>query len=50
MLQSGGSKPVEKKPVEKKTYEKRENTYKREAKAENAIYGRNISIEATPIK
>ena len=43
------SKPVEKKPAEKKTYEKRENSYKREPKAENAIYGRNISIEATPI-
>ena len=38
------------KPTEKKPYEKKENTYKREAKAENAIYGRNISIEATPIK
>ena len=37
------------KPTEKKPYEKKENTYKREAKAENAIYGRNISIEATPI-
>lgn len=43
------SKPAEKKPVEKKTYEKKENSYKREPKAENAIYGRNISIEATPI-
>ncbi|SCJ47941.1 DNA polymerase III polC-type [uncultured Clostridium sp.] len=38
------------KPSEKKTYEKKENTYKREAKAENAIYGRNISIEATSIR
>ena len=38
------------KPAEKKPYEKKENTYKREPKAENAIYGRNISIEATPIK
>lgn len=46
---SGGSKPAEKKPAEKKAYEKKENGYKREAKAENAIYGRNISIEATPI-
>ena len=46
---SGGSKPTEKKPAEKKAYEKKENGYKREAKAENAIYGRNISIEATPI-
>ena len=33
-----------------KTAEKKENTYKREAKAENAIYGRNISIEATAIR
>ena len=41
---SGGSKPAEKKPAEKKAYEKKENGYKREAKAENAIYGRNISI------
>ncbi len=47
--QSRISKPIEKKPVEKKTYEKRENAYKREPKAENAIYGRNITIEATPI-
>ena len=46
---SSVSKPVEKKPAEKKTYEKKENSYKREPKAENAIYGRNISIEATPI-
>lgn len=46
---SGGSKAAEKKPAEKKAYEKKENGYKREAKAENAIYGRNISIEATPI-
>ena len=38
------------KPAEKKPYEKKENTYKREAKAENAIYGRNISIEATAIR
>lgn len=38
------------KSSEKKTYEKKENTYKREAKAENAIYGRNISIEATAIR
>ena len=38
------------KPTEKKSYEKKENTYKREAKAENAIYGRNISIEATAIR
>ena len=35
--QSRISKPIEKKPVEKKTYEKRENAYKREPKAENAI-------------
>ncbi|MEG1870539.1 MAG: PolC-type DNA polymerase III, partial [Peptostreptococcaceae bacterium] len=42
------TKPVNK-PTEKKPYEKKENTYKREAKAENAIYGRNISIEAIPI-
>lgn len=47
--QSRISKPIEKKPVEKKTYEKRENAYKREPKAENAIYGRNITIEATLI-
>lgn len=47
--QSRISKPIEKKPVEKKTYEKRENAYKREPKAENAIYGRNITIEATSI-
>ena len=33
-----------------KPAEKKENTYKREAKAENAIYGRNISIEATAIR
>ena len=38
------------KTIEKKPYERKENTYKREAKAENAIYGRNISIEATPIR
>ena len=44
------SKPVANKPQEKKPYEKRENTYKREPKAENAIYGRNISIEATAIR
>ena len=46
---SAASKPAEKKPAEKKQYEKKENSYKREPKAENAIYGRNISIEATPI-
>ena len=46
---SAEKKVTEKKPAEKKTYEKKENTYKREPKAENAIYGRNISIEATPI-
>ena len=43
------TKPASK-PAEKKPYEKKENTYKREAKAENAIYGRNISIEATAIR
>ncbi|CDB16709.1 dNA polymerase III polC-type [Clostridium sp. CAG:221] len=43
-------KTEEKKPAEKKTYEKKENTYKREPKSENCIYGRNISIEAIPIK
>lgn len=43
------AKPTNK-PAEKKPYEKKENTYKREAKAENAIYGRNISIEATAIR
>ncbi|MBC5623942.1 PolC-type DNA polymerase III [Clostridium sp. NSJ-49] len=43
------TKPASK-PAEKKLYEKKENTYKREAKAENAIYGRNISIEATAIR
>lgn len=32
----------------KKTYEKKE--FKREAKSENSILGRNISLEATPIK
>lgn len=41
----GNSKPQEKKP-----YEKREGGFKREAKSENSIYGRNISIEAIPIK
>ncbi|MBS6184292.1 MAG: PolC-type DNA polymerase III, partial [Clostridium celatum] len=46
---TASNKPVEKKPVEKKPYEKKENSYKREPKAENAIYGRNISIEATSI-
>ena len=43
------TKPASK-PAEKKPYEKKENTYKREAKAENAIYGRNIFIEATAIR
>ena len=43
------TKPASK-PAEKKPYEKKENTYKREPKGENAIYGRNISIEATEIK
>lgn len=39
------------KPQEKKSYDKREGGgFKREAKSENSIYGRNISIEATPIK
>jgi DNA polymerase-3 subunit alpha (Gram-positive type) len=38
------------KSKEKKTYEKREGGFKREVKSENSIYGRNISIEATPIK
>ena len=46
---TASNKPVEKKSVEKKPYEKKENSYKREPKAENAIYGRNISIEATSI-
>lgn len=44
-----GNKSIEKRQAEKKPYEKRENIYKREQKAENAIYGRNISIEETPI-
>ena len=44
-----GNKSMEKRQAEKKPYEKRENIYKREQKAENAIYGRNISIEETPI-
>ena len=43
-------KVQEKKSTEKKPYEKKENTYKREPKSENSIYGRNISIEAIPIK
>lgn len=43
-------KAQEKKSTEKKLYEKKENTYKREPKSENSIYGRNISIEAIPIK
>lgn len=43
------SKSTEKKQTEKKSYERRENSYKREPKAENAIYGRNISIEVTQI-
>lgn len=43
-------KAQEKKSTEKKPYEKKENTYKREPKSENSIYGRNISIEAIPIK
>lgn len=38
------------KPQEKKPYEKKEGGFKREARSENSIYGRNISIEATPIK
>ena len=48
-VSTAASKPAEKKPAEKKPYEKKENSYKREPKAENAIYGRNISIEATSI-
>ena len=43
-------KAQEKKSTEKKPYEKKENTYKREPRSENSIYGRNISIEAIPIK
>ena len=46
---SGGAK-AENKPKEKKPYEKKEGGYKREPKSENAIYGRNISIETTPIR
>ena len=43
-------KTEEKKPAEKKAYERKENPYKKEPKSENCIYGRNISIEAIPIK
>lgn len=49
-LKSEKPKEGSSKPQEKKSYEKREGGFKREAKSENSIYGRNISIEATPIK
>ena len=43
------SKPKEEsRDKQKKSYEKKE--FKREAKSENSILGRNISLEATPIK
>ena len=41
-------KKSDKQSKQNKPYEKRE--FKREAKSENSILGRNISIEATPIK